>query len=122
MASRFKQLEVWRQAMDLARLVYASSKRFPHDEKYGLRSQLRRAAVSVPSNISEGHARRSKLEYRQFAVRARGSLAEVETQVILSNDFRFIDDESASILQKKIESVGRLLNGLIRYLNREIGD
>jgi four helix bundle protein len=96
--------------------VYRSTQAFPRTETYGLVSQLRRAAVSVPSNIAEGQARLSTGEFRQFLGNARGSLVEVETQVLLARELGYLKcDESESLLGAAAE-VGRILNGLLKSL------
>jgi len=104
-------LKVWQQAMDLARLVYTISRDFPAGERFGLTSQVRRAAVSVPSNIAEGCARGSQRELVQFLYIARGSLSELETQLQLADDLGFCD--SGAALQQ-VENIFATLGGLIK--------
>jgi len=102
--------------MALVLEVYRSTQTFPKTETYGLVSQLRRAAVSIPSNIAEGQARLSTGEFRQFLGNARGSLMEVETQVLLARELGYLEhDESESLLAAAAE-VGRILNGLLNSL------
>ena len=113
----FKDLIVWQKSRQLALKTYSATKDFPKDEIYGLRNQVRRAVVSVPSNIAEGHRRGSKKEFTQFLKIARGSLAEAETQIILSTDLKFIRDEISEQLLNDIDEIGRMLNGLITSLN-----
>ncbi len=96
----YSQLETWQRAMDLTEAVYAATGRYPKDELYGLTSQTRRSAVSVPSNIAEGQG--------------RGSLCELETQLRIGGRLRYLDDEGLADLLKQASVVGRLLNGLIR--------
>ena len=112
----FKDLIVWQKAMLLAKNVYANTNAFPKDELFGLRSQLRRAAVSVPSNIAEGHGRLSDKVFRVFLGHARGSLHELETQLLLSQDLGFLAHPSAQKLVQDCNEVARLLNGLLRSL------
>src|SRR5688572_24213365 len=107
----FKDLVVWQKAMDMVETVYRDTRTFPRDELYGLVSQVRRASVSIPSNIAEGQARLTRGEFKQFLGNARGSLAEVETQVILSVRLGFLKDATA--LTRQSVEVGKLLNGLI---------
>ena len=114
----FRDLLVWQKAMDLARNVYNETSAFPQDELFGLRSQLRRAAVSVPSNIAEGHGRLSDKVFRVFLGQARGSLYEVETQLLLSADLGFLSPPKAQMLVNDCNEVGRILNGLLRSLNK----
>ncbi|MEO8460817.1 MAG: four helix bundle protein [Dokdonella sp.] len=104
------ELKAWQHAMDLAREVYALTSGFPNDERYGLTSQLRRAAVSVPSNIAEGSARGGLREFIQFMYIARGSMSELDTQLRLADDFGFCDSGRAL---ENVEALFALLGGLI---------
>ena len=106
------RLHVWQEAMALVKLVYEYTRSFPEEEKYGLTSQMRRAAVSVPSNISEGAARGSDPDFVRFLNMARGSLAELETQVIIANELSYA--QPCKALSSQIELVFSLLAGLIR--------
>lgn len=90
--ANYKELKVWHKAMDLATLTYDITKDFPTEEKYSLTDQMRRAAVSVPSNIAEGHARQTVPDFKHFLSMASGSLAELETQFELARRFGYIDD------------------------------
>lgn len=103
--------------MALAKAIYGATTLFPKEEIYGLTSQLRRAVVSIPSNIAEGAARGGNKEFLQFCIIARGSLMELETQVMLSHELGYIDNPST--LQAKINKVFSLLNGLITSLRRK---
>jgi four helix bundle protein len=110
--SSYKDLIVWQKAMDLVMLVYELTKGFPKEETYGLMNQLRRAAVSVPSNIAEGHERRSTAEFRNFLSIARGSLAEVETQLLLAQRLGYLKEaQLAPTLALQVE-VNKMLNAL----------
>jgi four helix bundle protein len=102
--------------MALVLEVYRHTQAFPRIETYGLTSQLRRAAVSVPSNIAEGQARLSTGEFKQFLGNARGSLAEVETQVLIAKDLGYLDQNQSETLQSAAAEVGRILNGLLASL------
>jgi len=113
MAGSYRDLVAWRKAMILAKEIYLATQVFPKDEIYGLRSQLRRAAVSVPSNIAEGQARYSRGEFHPFLNTARGSLAEIETQLMLPADLEYLGRKEADILLEKTAELGRILNGLI---------
>ena len=99
--------------MDLAREVYVASSEMPGEEKYGLTSQMRRAAVSVPANIAEGAARGSKKEFAQFLTVARGSLSELETLVILAMDVGQLDEDAGLGVRARLDRVAGLLNGLV---------
>jgi four helix bundle protein len=111
-----KDLEVWKESMALAREVYLVTKGFPKEELYGITSQIRRASVSIPSNIAEGAARSSDNEFIQFLYISLGSLSELETQLLLSRDLKFI--ENLKVLPK-IESIKMKLLGLIKYLKNK---
>ena len=113
MAGSYRDLVAWRKGMVLVTEIYRATRDFPLDELYGLTSQLRRAAVSVPSNIAEGQARFSRREFYRFLTLARGSLAEVETQVIIAKDLSYLSNGDADILLLQTAEIGRLLNGLI---------
>ena len=110
-----KDLDVWKQSMVLVEDIYLLTKNFPADEKYGLSSQMKRAAVSIPSNIAEGAGRKGDKEFIQFLYIAMGSLSEIETQVILANRLQFIDSIEVYVVQ--IEKIKKMLFGLIRYIN-----
>ena len=113
---RYQELIVWQKAMELSKAIYRVTKSFPDDERFGLTSQMRRAAISVPSNIAEGQGRLTAGEFRQFLGTARGSVFEVETQVQLASELGYIPAiDSEQIIQLTSE-VSRLLNGLIRSL------
>jgi four helix bundle protein len=108
-----KDLEVWRGSFDLVTEIYAITRLFPKEEIYGLTNQLRRAAVSIPSNISEGAARQTSKEFVQFLYIALGSAAEIETQLIIAENLRYLD--GAETLLVKVASVRKMLHGLIRH-------
>ncbi len=112
----YRDLIVWQKGMALARQVYLVTGRFPDDEKFGLISQLRRAAVSVPSNIAEGHARSSRSDYARFLHISRGSLYEIETQIMLSEDFNYLNQNDSSDILTTTSEIGRMLNSLIRKI------
>ena len=114
----YRDLKVWQRAMDLTVRTYEITRRFPAEERYGLVSQMRRAAASVPANIAEGQARRSDKEFLQMLGIARGSLAEVETFVTLSERLRLIGRESSDELLEECAEINRMMNGLMRALSR----
>ena len=114
MSGTYEDLEVWCLAMNLVESVYRCTQSFPKQEQYGLTNQIRRAAVSVPSNIAEGKGRSSDRELVQFLNHARGSLYEVQTQLRIASRLRYLQPDSASELDTEAAEVGRLLNGLIR--------
>ncbi|MHA6249784.1 four helix bundle protein [Pontibacter sp. CAU 1760] len=115
----FKELRVWKESMELAKLVYKVTALFPQDERYGLKSQINRAVVSIPSNIAEGAGRGSDKEFAQFLKIALGSAFELETQLILAESFGFIKEQHYSDLAQKNEGVQKMLNGFINMLDRK---
>jgi four helix bundle protein len=112
----YRDLTAWQKSMLLVREVYLCTRDFPSHETYGLRAQLRRCAVSVPSNIAEGQGRRSTGEFKQFLGHARGSLMEVETQILMARDLGYINSEQTATLLQVAAEAGRLLNGLFSSL------
>jgi len=115
-ARGYRDLLVWQKGMALARDVYQLTRSFPSEEKFGLVSQMRRAAVSIPSNIAEGQARKSTGEFVQFISTAEGSLAELDTQVQLSVDLGFSDPTHVARVSDAVTELKRMLNGLRRSL------
>jgi four helix bundle protein len=116
MVRTYKELRVWQRAFKLCRDVYACTAHFPDAERYGLIAQLRRAAVSIPSNIAEGHDRETTRDYLRFLWIARGSLAEVETQLMLATSLRLADEAAIIPVLDAADEVGRMLRGLIDSL------
>ncbi len=112
----YRELIAWQKAMDLVEAVYITTKEFPSEELYGLTSQLRRAAISVPSNIAEGQGRKSTKEFVHHLSIAYGSLCEVETQVLIALRLAYLDDGQADKLLALAGEVGRLINGLANDL------
>ena len=105
--------------MDLVDEVYEVTKSFPREEMFGLTAQLQRAAVSVPSNIAEGQARFSKPDFRRFLRQARGSLAEVQTQLLIAERRHYLTAAKCRSLEERIEELARIINGLLRSLKEE---
>ena len=115
----FSRLEGWQRALDLVVECYRLSEQLPKTEQYGLSSQLRRAAVSVPANIAEGRGRGSQRDFARFLVIARGSLMEVESHLLVACRLNFLSgDQIAAVVQIRDE-VGRLLNGLLRRIHAD---
>jgi four helix bundle protein len=112
----YKELDIWLQARVLVKTVYVLTKSFPKDEQFSLTSQVRRCVISIPSNIAEGYGRQSNKETIHFLHIARGSLFELETQLILAEDLNYISD--IDIVLKEIERVKKLLNGFINYYKK----
>ncbi len=116
MTETFRNLIAWQKAKALAKDIYLVTRSFPKEEMYGLTIQMRRAAVSIPSNIAEGKGRSSRKDYCHFLTQARGSLYELETQVELALDLGYADSKTAKPLLSQCDELGRILNGLIRSL------
>ena len=118
MANSYRELKVWQNSIDLAKKIYRLTSSFPASEIYGLASQLRRASVSIPSNIAEGWGRRSRKEYARFILMAAGSNDELQTQLVIAERLAFGDrqlrDEAAALS----DQIGRMLQGLHKFLQR----
>jgi four helix bundle protein len=114
MKQDFRKLVVWQKALDFVTDVYRATQSFPSDERFGLTSQLRRAAVSIPSNIAEGQGRLTRGEFRQFLGNAKGSICEVETQLLIAHNLSYLNDPRP--LLEKLNTVAKLLNGLLKSL------
>ena len=115
----YRDLIVWQRAMELVKAAYRATRGFPADEMYGLTSQLRRAAVSIPSNIAEGRGRQSTNEFVQYLSIARGSLCEAETQVLIAQQLGYVSDQVATDFLALSDEVSRLTTGLIHSLCRK---
>jgi four helix bundle protein len=117
----YRDLIVWKKSMSLVLDIYRSSNSFPKTETYGLATHLRRAAVSIPSNIAEGQARLSTQEFKQSLGQARGSLMEAETYIILAGELVYLDADQSETLLARTAEVGKILNGLLNSLGRVTG-
>ena len=113
MGLSYQDLAAGQKAMNFAEEIYTAVRAFPKDELYGLTRQVRRAVVSIPSNIAEGQGRLTPGEFRQFLVHARGSLLETETQILLAGRLHYLSEDQVAHLLKMSAEVGRILNGLI---------
>jgi len=111
-----KHLKVWQLGMDLVVDIYKHTRRFSETEKFGLISQMRRCAVSIPSNIAEGASRNSQKEFINFLYISLGSLSELDTQVEVSHRVNYLNDDDTKFIMMKMDEVGRLLSGLIRSI------
>jgi four helix bundle protein len=112
----FKDLRIWQRGIELTKAIYEVTDSFPPKELYGIASQMRRSAVSVPSNIAEGFMRKHKKEYKQFLYVALGSLAELQTQIIISEQIGFVGNERSQQFQTDIDEIARMTTGLIKCL------
>jgi four helix bundle protein len=116
MAKSFRELLVWQKGIQLSVLVYRLSKQFPREETYGLSNQMRRAAVSIPSNIAEGAGRLNTQEYKQYLGVARGSSFELQTQLMIARELGFGDIEQLSEAEATCDEIGRMIFGVIQVL------
>jgi four helix bundle protein len=116
----FRELDVWNKSIDLTTLVYMCTAEFPKQETYGLTSQMRRAAVSIPSNIAEGSARGTRRDFRQFVKQAEGSNCELQTQLTIANRLKFGDAVKLDAAATLSIEIGKMLGGLSAYLAREV--
>lgn len=115
-----RDLIAWQKAMQLVTDIYRASRTFPKDELYGLTSQLRRSAVSVPSNLAEGHGRTSRADFHRFIAQARGSLLGVETQLEIARNLGYLSHTSAATLLSEASEVGRIINGLRSWSEKDV--
>ena len=116
MALHYRELEVWQRARELIRAVYEATQGFPREELFGLTSQMRRAAISIASNIAEGSGRATTKEYIRFLYIARGSIYELETQVVAAGDLGLLASDQADATSSLLAECARMLQGLIRSL------
>lgn len=116
----YRDLQAWKHAITLTKLVYRVSSGFPADERFGLTTQIRRAAISVPSNIAEGWGRGTTTDYARFLRMARGSLYEVETQCVIAYELGMIEPLAMEECNGSVGETGRVLAGLIRSIERKI--
>lgn len=112
-----QRLDAWKLSFEFVKHIYQLTSKLPSSEKFGLSSQLQRASVSVPVNIAEGAARRSKLEFRQFLYIASGSLSELDTLLLLSRELNFVSQEEYDLLNEKLIVVTKCVAGLIRSID-----
>ena len=118
--SDYKELQVWQKAMDFVVEIYEISKLLPKEETYGISDQIRRAAVSIPSNIAEGQSRNSAKEFIQFLSIARGSLAELETQLLICIKVNMLSEDNITEAQNIITEIGKMIKGLMNKLNSQL--
>ena len=116
MAKSFRELNVWSRSIELTTLIYALTNEFPKTEIYGLSAQMRRAAVSIASNIAEGSARNTRKDFKQFVAIARGSNCELQTQLVIASRLGFSGPEKINEAEVISHEVGQMLSGLSKYL------
>jgi four helix bundle protein len=110
-----KDLNVWQESISLVTLIYEKTKSFPKDELFALTSQIRRSAISIPSNIAEGAARESNKEFLRFLFISQGSISELDTQLIIANNLKFLSKEDYSLISEKLSEIRKMLSGLIKF-------
>lgn len=115
----FRDLDIWKKSIDLVELIYIVTKKFPDDEKYGLTSQIRRAAISIPSNISEGCGRNTNKDFIRFLYNSFGSIKEIECQIIIAEKLKYLDRDSFDTIIKELDDIGKMVRGFINYLSKE---
>jgi four helix bundle protein len=116
MLKNYKELKVWEKSYHLCLEIYKVTAKFPNEERFGLTSQIRRAAVSIPSNIAEGYGRKTTADYIKFLYIAYGSNCELETQILLAGDLGYIENKAPKRIIDEIHEVERMLKGLIKSL------
>ncbi|TCK67727.1 four helix bundle protein [Winogradskyella wandonensis] len=112
----FRKLEIWKNGIEIVKQIYQLSNHLPPEEKFGLRSQITRASVSIPSNIAEGCSRNSEIEFKRFLEIAMGSLFEVETQLIIAQELNFIEEKELKGVISSIQIEAKMLNSLINKI------
>lgn len=115
-------LEVWKKALELVNCIYQLTIRFPNEEKFGLISQMRRCAISIPSNIAEGAARSTKKEFINYLHISQGSIAELETQLLIAQNLNFVEVNETERLLKGLDEISRMIIGLQKSLRRKTGE
>jgi four helix bundle protein len=115
--STFRDLLIWQKSMEFVTEIYQHTKAFPNDEKYGLTSQLRRSAVSVPSNIAEGYGRNSSGDFHRFLNISMGSLFEIQTHLQIARNLEYLDDETGTVLYESSREIERMISSFIKSLD-----
>ena len=112
----YRDLDIWEKSIGLVKDIYKSTEKFPKQEMYGLVSQMRRAAVSIPSNVAEGFRRYHNKEYKQFLYVSSGSCAELETQITIAKELKYIQENEEAILLERLDHIGRMISSLLKKL------
>jgi four helix bundle protein len=113
----FKELRIWQKGIEIVKDIYILTRKFPKEELYGLTSQMRRAAISMPSNIAEGFKRYHSKEYSQFLHITMGSAAELETQLIIAKELKMISEEELNIISEKLDHISKMISSLLNKIN-----
>ena len=119
MLKNYKELKVWQKSYKLCLEIYRITAKFPKEERYGLTSQIRRSAVSIPSNIAEGYGGKTTADYIRYLYIAYGSVCELETQILLSMDLGYVDSAVIEKIKDEIQQIERMLKGLIKSLENK---
>ena len=112
----YRELEIWKKGMELVKMIYKITENFPQKEVFGLANQMRRAAVSIPSNIAEGQARHYTKEFVQFLYQSLGSLAELDTQTIIAENLNYINQQQEAEVENRIVQLQKMIHGLVKSL------
>ena len=115
-----KDLDVWKKSVSLVTSIYEVTKTFPKDEIYGITNQIRRSAVSIPSNMAEGSARKGEKEFIQFLYISLGSMAELETQLIIANNLKYVNLNDYELMTGRLEEIRKMIIGLIKFVKNKI--
>jgi len=116
----YRELDVWKKSMNLVEICYKITREFPKEELYSLTNQIRRASISIPSNIAEGQSRWSTKEFLRFLSIARGSLSELETQLILAQRLKYISEDNLNEILKLTDEIGKMISGLRKSLQNKL--
>ena len=116
-----EKLDVWKKSIDFVVALYQATNTFPNDEKFGLTSQLRRAAVSIPANIAEGAGRRTAKEFAYFLSNSQGSASEVETELLIAHKLHYLSPATFGALMSTLDEIGRMLTGLAHAVQKKAG-
>jgi four helix bundle protein len=114
-----QKLDLWKRSVDFVVAIYRLTEQFPKEEKFGLTSQLRRAAVSVAANVAEGAAKTSTKDFRRYLSNSQGSTSEIETELLIALRLNYLDEADFQLLSKDLDDVGRMITGLSRSLQRQ---
>lgn len=112
----FRELDIWKKGIELVKKIYGITAKFPASELYGLTSQMRRSAVSIPSNVAEGFRRRHSKEFKQFLSIALGSLAELETQLVIAEELHYLESKNGNRILELIDHISRMIANLVKKL------
>ncbi len=113
-----EKLDVWKKAIEFVVRLYKTTENFPKEERFGLTSQLRRAAVSIPANIAEGAGRKSHKEFAHFLSNSQGSTSEVETELLIASRLGYVEERNYQVLCSSLDEIGRMLTGLCQHLEK----